>query len=457
MIINAINKDEKNWKILFDQVVRGNVIPVIGPEFVRIGKKSSAQYLIDEFAKLCGVDEGEMTTFSQLIFDPRFKSKDLGEIHELLNMNLSNSANAKLFERADDNSLLMRLLSVPYFPFIITTTFDPVVENLMRSIHGDKLQVKVFRNDASHNDDILNESEILRPTLYYMFGKADGKQGNFVATDTDLLKFAQAWMLPNDSSSHAKPSRLSRVLAKRYLLVLGYDYQDWLFRFFWYAMKNDQFGADKSGMMAQSRHDQELIAFLNRVNAFTQVEPDMGKLVDKLCRGIESTAHIKYQAKSILNSIPEDGADVFISYSRGDSQIVEDLYNILTNKGLRVWYDRNSMQKGVDFMRQIENAVKNSTFFIPVLTKTIIDQADTEHPYRDEWRFAEKHIRRIGGVPYCFPFYEESFDMDNLVAAIPDDLKRHDAISFSTFNYKKRAEEMADYLLNELERRATNG
>ena len=32
MKIQAINKDEKNWSILFEQIVKGNVIPVIGPE-----------------------------------------------------------------------------------------------------------------------------------------------------------------------------------------------------------------------------------------------------------------------------------------------------------------------------------------------------------------------------------------------------------------------------------------
>ncbi len=460
MIIQAIDKDEKNWNILFDQVVKGNVIPVIGPEMVRIGNKSSIQFLIDVFADYCGITEGTINTFSQLIYDPRFRAKsdDMGgNIHELLASTIGSASNAEYFDQTDDNNLLMRLLSIKHFPFVITTTFDPIVENMMRHIHGNQLRVKVFRNDPSNNDDILNEAEAQQPTLYYMFGKADGKQGHFVATDIDLLKFSQSWMLPNDSSSLAKPSRLSRLLAKRYLLVMGYNYQDWLFRFFWYSMKSDQFGSDKSGMMAQSHHDQDLIDFLTRANAFTQVEPDLGKLIDRLCQGIEREMQTRTQSPSRHNQVPEDGADVFISYSRGDAELVEEVYHILTAKGLNVWYDRNSMHKGVDFMRQIENAIKNSTFFVPVFTDTITHQADKEHPYRDEWRFAVNHIRRIGGIPYCFPFYEIGFDMDSLVAAIPDDLKRHDAFGFTKADYKERAEEMADYLSNEIEKRRHHG
>ena len=69
MKIQTINKDEKNWEILFEQIVKGNVIPVIGPEMVRIEQKSSTQFLIDAFGKLCGIKEGELTTFSQLVYE----------------------------------------------------------------------------------------------------------------------------------------------------------------------------------------------------------------------------------------------------------------------------------------------------------------------------------------------------------------------------------------------------
>lgn len=456
MIIQTIDKNEKNWNILFEQIVKGNVIPVIGPEFVHIGGKSSNQFLIDAFAELCGIEEGEMNTFSQLVYDKRYKSKDLGDIHDLLNLNLNSPGNSDYFNNKVDNSLLIKFLKIPYFRFVITTTFDPIVENMMRHIHGEKLRILSFRNDAGKNDDITNGEETKLPTLYYMFGKADGKSGSFVVTDTDLLKFSQSWMLPNDISSNAKPSVLSSVLAKRYLMVVGYNYQDWLLRFFWYAMKNDSFGTEKGGMLAHSHNDQELIDFLTRANAFSQVEPDMEKFVDKIYKGIGEVEKMQKKMEDGLNQVPEEGTDVFISYSRGDSALVEDLYNILTKKGLNVWYDRQNLHKGLDFMRQIENAIKHSTFFVPVFTNTILQQAEKEHPYRDEWRYAEGHIQRIGGIAYCFPFYDESFNMDDFMAAIPNELKRHDAFGFTPLNYKKKAEEMAEYLLAEKERRVNH-
>lgn len=463
MDIKVINKTEKNWNILFDQIIKGNVIPIIGPEFVKIGSKSSTQFLIDAFADLCGIEEGEVSTFSQLVYDKRYKDKDLGDIHDLLTLNINSPSNFQYFDRIEDNELLLKFLSIPYFPFVITTTIDPIVENMMRRIHGNSnLRVMSFRNDPGRNDDIVNGEETRFPTLYYMFGKADGKSGSFVVTDTDLLKFSQSWMRPNDSSCDAKPSMLSNMLSKRYLLVVGYAYQDWLFRFFWYAMKNDSFGTEKKekgGMLAHTHNDQELIDFLTRANAFSQVEPDMERFIEKLNNGIEKAERDKgkKQTQRSLDHVPQEGTDVFISYSRGDSAIVNELYKILTENGLKVWYDRHSMRKGQDYMLQIENAIKNSTFFVPVLTKTIIKQASKEHPYREEWTFAENHIRRIGGVPYCYPFYEEDFDIDDVIAAIPKELKKHDAFCFTKINYKMVAERMAKQFISEIERRKNHG
>lgn len=445
-------KEQEQWDVLFDQIVKGNVIPIIGPECVHVGGKTSMQFIIDKIGNACGVKDGEFTSFSQLIYSEKFQSSRFKneDIHKFLNRNLGGLVSK--FYKAEDNALLKQFLEIKYFPFVITTVFDPVVENIMRDIHSDSLKVMCFRNDPLKNEDILNGAETHTPTLYYMFGKADGLSNSFVVTDTDLLKFSRSWMLPNDSSSKAKPSVLSNVLAKRYLLVVGYNYQDWLFRFFWYAMKNDSLGQDMGGMFTHSRNDQSLIDFLTRAKAFAQVEPDMEKFVNRIYEGVEQ-AEAKMKTNNTGDYIPVDGTDVFISYSRGDAAIVKELYRILTDKGLNVWYDKESLHKGRDFMQQIENAIKHSTFFVPVLTNTIIQQASDEHPYRLEWDYAVEHIRLVGGVPYCFPFFEEGFNMDHPIAAIPKDLKRHDAFSFTHDTIYEKANELADYLIKEIERR----
>lgn len=42
-LIRKKDKVEENWNVLFEQIVKGNVIPVIGPELVELGGKTSVQ------------------------------------------------------------------------------------------------------------------------------------------------------------------------------------------------------------------------------------------------------------------------------------------------------------------------------------------------------------------------------------------------------------------------------
>lgn len=51
-IIRKTDKVEENWNVLFDQIVKGNVIPVIGPELVELGGKTSVQQIIGRVYKL---------------------------------------------------------------------------------------------------------------------------------------------------------------------------------------------------------------------------------------------------------------------------------------------------------------------------------------------------------------------------------------------------------------------
>lgn len=133
-LIKKRDKVEENWNVLFDQIVKGNVIPVIGPELVELGGKTSVQQIIDVFSETCGIECGEKETFSQLVYDNRFQHefKD-DEIHSLISDNIENIIDN--YAKQSDNVLLHKFLSIKYFPFVITSLFDPVVENVMRKIH----------------------------------------------------------------------------------------------------------------------------------------------------------------------------------------------------------------------------------------------------------------------------------------------------------------------------------
>ena len=41
-------KEQEQWDVLFEQIVKGNVIHVFGPECVHVGGKSSLHFIIDK-------------------------------------------------------------------------------------------------------------------------------------------------------------------------------------------------------------------------------------------------------------------------------------------------------------------------------------------------------------------------------------------------------------------------
>src|SRR5215210_993643 len=60
--------------------------------------------------------------------------------------------------------------------------------------------------------------------------------------------------------------------------------------------------------------------------------------------------------------------DVFVSYHRADAPFVRELVRALKEHHLAVWYDGGSARAGESFMREIEEALKHSQFFLIVIS-----------------------------------------------------------------------------------------
>ena len=176
----------RQWDILINKIIEGNVVPVIGPEFLVDDEKGSNphQILIDDLAEAYEITS-RPKSFSELLYDQNFSPADRKNIY----MMLGDVFGQPLFK---PSKLLLRLLRIKQFPFVITTSFTPVVEDAMREVWGDQLRVMNFSNDPSHNDDILTRADISKPTVYYMFGKVCRSDRKYVVTDFDMLNFCRA-------------------------------------------------------------------------------------------------------------------------------------------------------------------------------------------------------------------------------------------------------------------------
>jgi formylglycine-generating enzyme required for sulfatase activity len=84
-------------------------------------------------------------------------------------------------------------------------------------------------------------------------------------------------------------------------------------------------------------------------------------------------------------------AKIFISYSRKDSAIVDNIHNKLSASGFDIWLDRENMQGGDLWRRQIVDAISTCLAFVIVLSPNSIQSNNV----RKELALAEGKGRRI--------------------------------------------------------------
>ena len=275
--------------------------------------------------------------------------------------------------------ILERFLSIEQFPFVITTSVDYTVEETMKRIwakRGREVRTLVFRNDASENGDIQSDTDIKKPTVYYMFGKADNnREHSFVLTEEDMLSFCQSWL----SDSH--PPLLTKVIGSKYLLFLGVNYPDWLIRFMWFSMRRN---LKDSGMLVDHRElESSLMEFFQRVSIRTQMAPDV--VIDEIVNRLEVKKR-EYELKKFDHV--HANTDFFISYSRRAAAYAEALYKELTSQGYNVWYDRNDIALGKEWEPAIRKGIRTTNKFIALISSNVAIEAKDHHPYRTEWDIA---------------------------------------------------------------------
>ena len=426
--------DQDRWKRLLDEIEEGNVIPVIGadlltePKLIRVGDHAERvenlhQQLVSYIAAQTNV-QSTPRTFSQLVYDENYRQvvREEQKIYNLIYQLLSNVDKIDEIDNRPSR-LLMDLLGTKKFPFVITTSFTPVVEDAMREIWGD-VKVLNFDNNPQNstwerNGDIRSISELKQPTVFYMFGKYcdNSRDVRFVVTDSDMMKFCSAWIRGNGI-----PKNLTEALKNKYLLILGNNYSDWLFRFVWYGLRNSTTSGMKSDVVVKDSAEESFKQFLCRLETFFQENP--AEVVQRIKKEMDGRVH---------TSKPNDvytTYDVFISYSRSDNEVARTLYQALSEKGLKVWMDDKSIRPAESWREAISNGIHNTCLFVPILSKNIENEAMIPHEYREEWKTAASLSSKMGGRTFIIPFVEKDFDFYSRLTRVPDEFTEKNAVWF---------------------------
>ncbi|HEV7578308.1 MAG TPA: adenylate/guanylate cyclase domain-containing protein [Caldimonas sp.] len=278
----AATFDEDGWNDLLDYIEDRRVIPIVGPELLRVetdtGPRLLYDWLADKLAARLGVDTAllpESYTLNDVVCWFLSSRGRREEAYSRLRGVLRDSVFAP--PRA-----LAQLAQITDFDLFVSTTFDPLLEQAINAERfGGAAQTDVVAYAPNRVNDLPTERERLtRPLVYHLLGRVSASP-TYVLSDEDLLEF-----ICGLQSEHLAPERLFHELEHNHLLLIGGNFSNWLARMFLRMTKRRRLSdpRDVGEVLADghSSDDRKLMAFLQQVSVRTRVFAGAAEFVDEL-------------------------------------------------------------------------------------------------------------------------------------------------------------------------------
>lgn len=406
--------NERGWALLLEEINRGNVIPVIGKELISIhidGKDILLKdYIVKEIASRIDVPYEEGMDFSHLSYEynPQAWNKINSDPYYM-----TKSIVEELYPKMEIPQLLTDLFSIDKFDNVITTSFDDFVFKAMEKVKGTgNVKQLSYKKHSSEVDIKDNETGF----VYHMFGKTSAISHEYVLTDDDLLEFMHCWLDDN-----YRPKRLANMLRDKYLLVIGCNYPNWLFRFFFHSLKySSTNGAPKTtGMLADSKLDSQLIDFLSRMNAgvYENAKSFVYELLERW--------NEHYAFSNTKNSTKKK--KIFISYASEDYVMSSQIASIFSNLKFDVWFDKRTLEPGDEYEKLIRDNIQSTDAFVPILSESTA--AGGRRFFRREWKWANDESEYRFPNKFIYPICIDGVNLNNELFSIFSKLHAADCSS----------------------------
>ena len=411
--------DEDAWDDLLNYIEERRVIPIIGPELLRVQTDQGLRPLYDWLAeKLAARLSVNITGLPQPVTLNDVMCGYLAQRgrREEAYTRLRSIMREVTFE---PSPALRQLARITDFNLYVTTTFDPLLENAINlERFGGQPSTEVIAYAPNRVADLPAErSQLQRPVVYHLLGRLSASP-TYVLSDEDMLEFICALQ-----SEHLTPEKLFFELEHNHLLLIGSDFSNWLARLFLRMAKRKRLSdpRDFTEVLADDHIAQEgrLVSFLQQVSLRTRVYAGAEAFVSELyahwsarqaaapANEVTGSAPLRFLPPA--REMPENA--IFISYAREDLEAVQRLKAGMDAAGLITWFDLDRLEGGDDYDHKIRANIQRCSFFVPVISAST--QQRHEAYFRREWSYAVDRSRNIaqGGVfilPICIDDTPES-------------------------------------------------
>ncbi len=434
-ILPIATLDDDAWEDLLSFIEEKRVIPIVGPELLRVDTERGPKLLMDWAAERLAT----RLNISRSDLPERYTLNDVVCLF-LAGRGRREEAYVRLRSVLRDApfeppAALRQLASITDFDLFVTTTFDSLLEsaiNLQR--FGGSPSTDVLSYAPNRVVDLPTERDRLsRPLVYHLFGKLSASP-TYVISDEDLLEYICS--LQNES---LVPERLFHELEHNHLLVIGSSFSNWLARLFLRMAKRKRLSDPREvgEVLADDElsADERLIAFLQQVSVRTRIYTGAERFVAELHERWQqrnkgsATSSVSGASPSPLRFVPPsrempDNA-VFVSYAREDLPAVQKIKAGLEASGITTWFDMDRLEAGDDYDRKIRRNIARCAYFVPVISEAT--ESRLEGYFRREWSYAIDRSRNMAdGALFILPV---SLDGTSpLTAHVPEPFK---ALRFS--------------------------
>lgn len=376
------------------------VVPIIGENLIQVvteeGRMNIREYVLAKLAPKLGVSEFQ--NFSQVedvIRNNNTRTRNAGDVTDIY---------YEIYEvlkcaEISVPDFVVKMFSNCDFPLILTTSYANGLDKALQ-LPSSKICVynKNMSSDVSKADILSNTS-----VLYYLFGKLGITKRSFKVTEDDLLDYLHCW-----HNNDTRPLNLSEFLSDKFLLVLGCNYPNWLFRFFWHSIRNFTIVPSTPEMQGvvtvAANKDEDLMTFLSRVqtSVYRNAEDFITEFITRYSSR-HSTDHTSsgYAIPTIDQGAATSTFDIFISYAEEDFDKAHQVAEHFNRLGASVWFDKDRLTIGENYETTIKDMITNCKRFVPILSKTTLIQG--RRFFKREWSWAKEESEYRLSEPYISP------------------------------------------------------
>ena len=417
--------DEDAWDDLLNYIEERRVIPIVGPDLLRVQTDRGLMPLYEWLA-------GKLATRLQVDASLLPKPLTLNDVvcSYLGQRGRREEAYTRLRSILRENDfeppeVLRQLAQITDFDLFVTTTFDPLLERAVNAErYGGQPTAEVIAYAPNRVADLPAErSQLTRAVVYHMLGRLSASP-TYVISDEDMLEFICALQ-----SEHLTPEKLFHELEHNHLLLIGSDFSNWLARLFLRMAKRKRLSDPRDvGEVLADDHtlkDERLVAFLQQVSVRTRVFGGAEAFVAELhARWMKrngsapaatgaSVAPQRFLPPS--RDMPENA--IFISYARDDLPAVQRLKAAMDAAGLVTWFDLDRLESGDDYDRKIRANIARCSYFVPIVSATT--QRRMEGYFRREWSYAvDRSLNIADGAVFILPVCID--DTPEATALVPE-------------------------------------